>query len=331
MDRRTIRRSATLGGFILMVLVGLTAATLKLKDITLFASTTNYTVVFGKDSEVSEGARVFTSGVKIGTVKKVGLLPVERMKEGGFVWARIAIKDDVTLWSDAKVVLARATLLGSYRIELDRGTPGSGPFTDDYLVGGLEPDVMAELAKFVEENRDTVSSLLARADNAVGKFDEIATDLKGTTDKHESGDLGYLLLGDETMGNLQRITDRVDQSSSSKDSLRIVSLVFVMRRMRPDSVMRKMPSSFFANAMLRPPGETDGCQSWLFVSVSRIVGWSDAVPPSGNRRPVEVVALRTRDDGRADTTAASECREVRADLRVLVTGGRATRAKQRNE
>ena len=66
--QRTIRRSAMLGGFILVVMLGLTIATLKLRDITLFANPQILFVRFGEDSQVAEGARVFTSGVKIGTV-----------------------------------------------------------------------------------------------------------------------------------------------------------------------------------------------------------------------------------------------------------------------
>jgi len=207
--RKTLRRSATLGGFILVVMLGLTVATLRLKDITLFGKPQYWQVVFGEKSEVREGARVFTSGVKIGTVKKVSLLPPEKMEKGAFVHAVIAIKEEVELWKGAKVVLARTTLLGSYGVHLYRGDPKSGPLEKDtVLQGTIRSDVMARLDKLVADNEAGIS-------RAVENFDKFALKLRTEADRHESGTLGHLLLEDEAYDSLTTlVTDLRTQLSS---------------------------------------------------------------------------------------------------------------------
>ncbi|MEE8105636.1 MAG: MlaD family protein [Planctomycetota bacterium] len=211
--RKTLRRSATLGGFILVVMLGLTVATLKLKDITLFGAPQYWNVVFGEQSEVREGARVFTSGVKIGTVKKVSLLPPDKMAKGAFVHAVIAIREDVQLWEKARVELARTTLLGSYGVHLDRGDPKLGPLEKGtILIGVIRADVMAKLGKLVEDNEAGIRS-------AVGDLEAFAAKLRGAADKHDSGVVGHLLLEDEAYDALTNVLTYLDKQKASKDSV----------------------------------------------------------------------------------------------------------------
>ncbi len=177
----TKTRSTVLGAFVLVTLATLTYFTLVLNKVQLGKSAT-WQVFFDQAEGVREGTDVFTSGHKIGVVDSIRLVEDDEIAPGRRVELMLSLRADLTLWEDARVVIARQGLFGAYRVSIERGTPGGrvqsppGPLPSSSeggalselgdMVRGASDDViktvkhLEELTRNVRDGKGTLGKLL---------------------------------------------------------------------------------------------------------------------------------------------------------------------------
>jgi len=146
-----------LGFFLVAGLIGLTALTFRLTNLSL-EEQTRWTVYFGENSLVKEGYEVWTAGTKCGIVERTTLLPDHELAPDRRVKVVLAIKQSVTLWEGAEVVVSAQGLLGRPVIELRRGLPRQGALDpSEPLDGRVDTGLFDSLETIVAENRSNLN------------------------------------------------------------------------------------------------------------------------------------------------------------------------------
>ncbi len=205
--KRTNRRHVNLGIFLIGTLALLVVLSLMLTNTGLGRVT--WTVYFGDAYRVKAGSEVYTSGMKVGVVDSVSLVPPAEMSKDRFVKVDLKIRRDVVLWEGALVSLGSRGLLGRAVLELYRGRPvdkDGNPVPrlrpETPLKGVIAPGIFDDLAGFVKDNRDNftaavaslqkVAERLEKGEGTAGRFfgpdDELYTKIDGIVD-----DLGSLV------------------------------------------------------------------------------------------------------------------------------------------
>ena len=182
----TKTRSTVLGAFVLVTLATLTYFTLVLNKVQLGKSVT-WQVFFDQAEGVREGTDVFTSGHKIGVVDSIRLVEDEEIVPGKkHVELMLSLRADLTLWEDARVVIAPQGLFGANRVSVERGTPRgrvlSAPGPLPSSSGG---DPMSELGDMVRRASDGVVG-------TVNNLEELTRNVR-----EGKGTLGKLLVEEE--------------------------------------------------------------------------------------------------------------------------------------
>jgi phospholipid/cholesterol/gamma-HCH transport system substrate-binding protein len=164
--KRTTRRHVNLGIFLLGTLGLLVVLSLMLTNTGLGRVT--WTAYFGDAYRVKAGSEVYTSGMKVGVVDSVTLVPPAEMSKDRFVKVKLKIRKDVVLWEGAVVTLGSRGLLGRAVLELHRGRPfdqDGNPLarlrTETPLRGIISPGLFDDLAGFVKDNRDNFTKAVA--------------------------------------------------------------------------------------------------------------------------------------------------------------------------
>jgi phospholipid/cholesterol/gamma-HCH transport system substrate-binding protein len=203
------RRQTVLGAFLLISLALLTALTWRLVGMTL-KDRQEWTVYFGRESIIEKGYEVYTSGVKVGRVTEVSHVPDEDIAAGRHIKATVLVDTDLTLWRDAALVIEARGLLGAFRAELRRGTPGTEKLTPATpLPGRVDGGLTDQISNLVRSNRENV-------DAAVVALREFAVKL------NEGEGTFARLLNDDSV--LRRLEDAVDgMERTTRDLAGIVS------------------------------------------------------------------------------------------------------------
>lgn len=241
-----LKRSALLGGFIIVVLTGLTIVAVVLADFKPpWEKRRELTIYFGEGSVIEEGSQVLSSGIRVGLVKRVSLLPPDEIREGRYVKAVLSIKNEVKgepfpLWKGSHIVLARATILGRHQVHLFRGNRDEGPLETDVIDGRvasgvierldrgepgalgkllLDSDAYASLNNTINDldKEGTLLYSLVRDNTARERFEKFLDLLEqaGEDYKNNEGPLKLLLGDNETSEKIK--TTIADLSAASKD------------------------------------------------------------------------------------------------------------------
>lgn len=118
---------------------------------------------------LKEGADVYLSGVKIGSVKAIRL---ETQKQG--VQVQLTLLEEFPLHTDSKFMIEQQGVLGDQFVNVMPGSPGSALFKDGDAVEGTEPFNLNEVAqsangliKQFEKLGATVESAIERLNTQV--------------------------------------------------------------------------------------------------------------------------------------------------------------------
>lgn len=154
------RRNVLLGAFLLIGLIAITVATLFLKDRLPFESRREWTVYFGADSIVEEGFEVYSAGMKVGHIDQVDPVAEADYTPRRQVRAIVSIREDITVWRGAELVVRPRGFLGGYRAELRRGSPELGVLPSNEIPGRIEGGVSEQISGMVSENRASLMAIM---------------------------------------------------------------------------------------------------------------------------------------------------------------------------
>lgn len=114
---------------------------------------------------LKEGADVYLSGVKIGSVKRIKL---EQKKPG--VQVQLTILEEFPLHQDSKFLIEQQGVLGDQFVNIVPGTPESPLLKDGDLVEGTEPFNLNEVAQSANGLIKQFEKLGATVENAIERL-----------------------------------------------------------------------------------------------------------------------------------------------------------------
>jgi phospholipid/cholesterol/gamma-HCH transport system substrate-binding protein len=203
-----------LGAFILLCLGGILWAAITLGPLALGPRDTRI-VYFGADARVEAGVEILTAGTTVGQVDAVELVPDDKMAPGRYIRVEISLREGLTLWRGAEMVIVPRSPLGGELLVLNRGEPGGEIIPLDEPLqgrsqGGLM-DSLTRISEYIESGEGLITTLL---------FDKtLANDVKqGVTDLREV--IANAKAGRGTIGALLTEKDLYDEFKFAVGDLR---------------------------------------------------------------------------------------------------------------
>ncbi|MHC4223262.1 MAG: MlaD family protein [Planctomycetota bacterium] len=212
------RRQTVLGAFLLLSLPILTGLTWRLVGMTL-RDRQEWTVYFGRDSIIEKGYEVYTSGVKVGRVSEVRHVADEDIAAGRHIRATVLVDAELTLWRDAALVIEARGLLGAFRAELHRGTPGTEKLTPATpLPGRVDGGLTDQISSLVRSNRENVDAAVV----ALREFAVKLNEGEGTFARLLNDDSVLRRLEEAVVGMEQTARDLAGIVSENRDDFRAI-------------------------------------------------------------------------------------------------------------
>lgn len=162
-----------------------------MKDAPIFRLGTVYYVDYAKVDGLSVGTSVLVSGIKIGSVQSLRLMPSDSV--------RVALSLNIPqgLPEGSVAVIRSVDLLGSKGIEIRRGSGSAIPY-GGFLQGEFDEGLFSELSERGEEITDNVTASTERLSSILSEVEGMLRD--GMRADLESG-----------VGNLERATRQADE------------------------------------------------------------------------------------------------------------------------
>ena len=206
------------------------------KIFDVFASRYEVVTLVTSSLGLREGAPVTLAGQRIGQVKEIAFIPIDRKTDGNNLAIILAINEDVRdqVRQDSRALLRTQGLLGDKFVDIEPGSAGGAILQPgDTLVSEQAIDVdqfLAEAAVTLEAvdgiiaDLRAVTSAVATGEGTLGRFimdDALYTQMLSATSRLE-GTLGLLNDADGTFGRLLRdpaVYDRLNSAVARVDSL----------------------------------------------------------------------------------------------------------------
>ncbi|RMD91736.1 MAG: MCE family protein [Calditrichaeota bacterium] len=120
---------------------------------------------------LSEGALVSLSGIKVGTVKKLELTRFKG-QNGVMVWLEIdqKVQDKITESSTARIMTLG--ILGDKYVDITQGQTGEAPLKDGDLLRGVIPLDVGEFTDKAAQTLDYLNAILASGKSIAHKMDQ---------------------------------------------------------------------------------------------------------------------------------------------------------------
>lgn len=167
-------------GLLLFAGIGLLILfTLVFSDLPFLSGGQTITVTFDRVLGLREGDSVFVSGVRVGRVTSIELLPDQPR-----VNVKLRLSQPVKLFSNCRITTTESSLLGGRAIEIERGDPELGVADlSRPLVGDAQQGAAKGITRILDENRENVlqittnlADILARIRNGEGSLGKAITD-----------------------------------------------------------------------------------------------------------------------------------------------------------
>ncbi|MEO6708224.1 MAG: MlaD family protein [Planctomycetota bacterium] len=243
-------RQLMLGAFFVIVLGILGYYTLFMTEFSLFKKSYPVVVHFPDASGLRQGDTVRVAGLRQGRVKQAVFDPTKPLEQR--ITVTLKMDQPLELRQGFMIAIQDSTLLGGKYVLIDPGPADGVPLADyDHLQGTIARNALAALGDLVDENRQGVSSIVAKLDAVVSdlqsgkgtfgrllsdeelattvrdgfaKFQRTADNLALLTDdiKAGKGSIGRLFTDEELAKKIGEIGDRLatitrDFESVSKD------------------------------------------------------------------------------------------------------------------
>ena len=161
------------------------------------------------------GVEILTAGTKVGQVESVALVPDDKIAPGHYIRVEISLREGLTLWRGAELIIVPRSPLGGELLVLSRGEPGGEVIPLDEPLqgrsqGGLM-DSLTRISEYIESGEGLITTLL---------FDKtLANNVKqGVNDLKEV--IANAKAGEGTIGALLTEKDLYDEFKLAVGDLR---------------------------------------------------------------------------------------------------------------
>lgn len=170
-----------------------------MKDAPIFRMGTVYYVEYAKVDGLSIGTTVLVSGIKIGSVQKLELMPSDSVR------VTINLNVPYGLPEGSSAIITSVDLLGSKAIEIERGNSSEMIPYGGFIHGIYDEGMFAELA-------DTGSEISTNITESTVRVNSLLSEIEAMFKEGGRADI------EGTLGNLQRTTGQVDELISETRS-----------------------------------------------------------------------------------------------------------------
>jgi len=158
--------TARVGWFVFLGLVLVAALMLNFsRGVSLFKPRYELTMSTRSVAGLKEGADVYLSGVKIGSVKRIQL---DQKNKG--VQVQLTVLKEFPLHTDSDFVIEQQGVLGDQFVNISPGSPGTPLLNDGDLVKGTEPFNLNEVAQSANGLIKQFEKLGATVENAIERL-----------------------------------------------------------------------------------------------------------------------------------------------------------------
>jgi len=164
----------------------------------VFKASYKYSVIFDNTTGLAKGDQVRVSGVNMGEVYSVKLLPDTKVN------VILKLHAPIKFYEDYEIRIEESSLLGGNFISINQGTPTKGeiiPTKKNPLKGLITLSGLEKLGQFVAENQDDIKNFLQKAISIVHKMSA------------GEGTIGKLINDDALYNNLKDSSDSLKKIS----------------------------------------------------------------------------------------------------------------------
>ena len=159
-------RQLILGLFFVVVFGVLGWFTLFKSDFSLFRESYPMVVHFNQAGGLKAGDSVRVAGMKWGQVNSMTFDPAA--DDDRRVTVELLLDRELTLYTDAVIEIQEASVLGGKVLAIEPGQSNLGPMpSDEPLYGEVQQNVMESLSNLVQENRDSLASILENLERTI--------------------------------------------------------------------------------------------------------------------------------------------------------------------
>ncbi|MBL7893109.1 MAG: MCE family protein, partial [Bacteroidia bacterium] len=141
-----------------------------LKGSNLFKNQKTIYAVYTNVDGLLESNNVQLSGLKVGLVKSINLMPDDRQ---GRILVTMSVEDNVNIPSDSRARIVSSDLLGTKSIRFELGTSSSLVKSGDTLVSEREDDLRAAVDKRIAPLQKKAEGLIASIDSVMIVVQEV--------------------------------------------------------------------------------------------------------------------------------------------------------------
>ncbi len=171
------------GAFFLGTIAILGVLIIRTEKLDLFSKKTNhvYAMDFAQAAGLSPQSKVRVAGVPVGNVQEI------KLSEDGKARVVIGLPLDVPVYSNATVQLTSLGILGEKYVDLNQGTPSSGPLPENSLIPSREGVSLDNLMETLAAISKDVKSITGAFNESIGgeqgreKLDEIVDNIRVLT------------------------------------------------------------------------------------------------------------------------------------------------------
>lgn len=193
---RELTMEVIVGGFIVLVILGLAYFTIILSKEALFRKTTEMKVIFSDVMGMRVGDNVVARGMPIGKVKTLELL--EKSDNGRGVCVTLMMDEPILVHEGYHIRIITTSILGGRQMQIDEG-PATAPELEQKYYYGSDPyDLMSDAATIVNAARKQLidGQVFEKMRNVTDHIDQIVTRVS-----NGEGLVGKMLSDDNTLYN----------------------------------------------------------------------------------------------------------------------------------
>lgn len=182
-----------------------------LKGINFLSPTNQYVIVYDKLDGLTLSNPVQISGLRVGQVTKIALLPTKQYK----LAVTISVNNDIKLTNATTAFLGSTGVLGTKCIVLDIKTGTKELIAGDTLMAGIQHDMMTTLSSKAEPMLNSIDSITSNLNALLKEYQGMSGEVRKIMTNVEGMTANFSAIATDNRQNIKQITDNA--ATISKD------------------------------------------------------------------------------------------------------------------